>query len=262
MNRLAASGIKRGNAQKLAGPDKRFRSSIPDNDWLDLPTHLPNTLPITPAAKNAPPEATDNTTTNTVKPFVVNDNISAKLKDGVTEASTSSATSELQLLEVSQHEDVAQPIDAKPAEPIYIEGTSISLQTDEDIAKWIEERKKNWPTRKNIAAKAERLLLMAPSQPEKSAERKKPVCRFFAKSGRCKFGNKCKNSHENNADSSAKVINGVTIKVPQRYKNSASGGSLFKNLVQRDLFQHENELVLDFVKYLQNNAMIDLNAHP
>lgn len=259
MNRFAASGIKRGNAQKLAGPDKRLRPSIPDNDWLDLPTHLPNTLPITPVAKDHLPTATA-TVIESIP--TANNHVSLNLDSSVKDIVTSPDILQPASLDVSKDELVSQPVAAKPAEPIYIEGTSISLQTDEDIAKWIEERKKNWPTRKNIAAKAQRLLLMSASQPQKSSKPNKPVCRFFAKSGRCKFGNKCKNSHESTTDKSATVINGITVKVPQRYKNNASGGSLFKNLVQRDIFQNENELVLDFVKYLQTKSMIDLNVLP
>lgn len=257
MNRFTTSGLKRGNAQKLAGPDKRFRPSVSNNDWLDLPTHLPNTLPITPDAKEPLPNAI---TPNIETLPKLNDGVSSNLESGAFDASKSPESQEPSSLDVSKDTKVTQP--SKSAEPIYIEGTSISLQTDEDIAKWIEERKKNWPTRKNIAAKAERLQLMAQTEQQKNTKQNKPVCRFFAKSGRCKFGNKCKNSHESAADSSVKVINGVSVKVPQRYKNSVNGGSLFKNLVQRDIFQHENELVLDFVKYLQVNAMIDLNVQP
>lgn len=35
--------------------------------------------------------------------------------------------------------------------PPPIEGTGIVLQTDEDIAKWIAERKSKWPSAKRLA---------------------------------------------------------------------------------------------------------------
>jgi hypothetical protein len=44
--------------------------------------------------------------------------------------------------------------------PPPIEGTGIVLQTDEDIAKWIAERKSKWPSAKRLA---ERVRLL--SQP-------------------------------------------------------------------------------------------------
>lgn len=34
-----------------------------------------------------------------------------------------------------------------------IEGTGITLQTDEDIAKWVAERKSKWPSSKRLAEK-------------------------------------------------------------------------------------------------------------
>lgn len=38
--------------------------------------------------------------------------------------------------------------------PVFIEGTGITLETDEDIAKWIAERKAKWPSAKRQAEKA------------------------------------------------------------------------------------------------------------
>ena len=44
--------------------------------------------------------------------------------------------------------------------PPPIEGTGIVLQTDEDIAKWIAERKSKWPSAKRLAERV-RLLRKA-----------------------------------------------------------------------------------------------------
>lgn len=134
----------------------------------------------------------------------------------------------------------APPAKKHKGPPVFIEGTSITLQTEEDIAKWIEERRKNWPTRKNVEAKAKDT---AP-QP----------CAFFQKTGKCKFGNRCKNAH-----SSGKIVNGVEISVPQRYKEPAVG-LLFRLLVQRDMQQHENNAILDFLLHLDKCGLLDRNA--
>lgn len=149
----------------------------------------------------------------------------------------------------------------KPAEePIFIEGTTISLQTEEDIAKWIEERKKNWPTRKNVEAKLKQQQERKEEKPEKP--KRQNICRFFAKNKKCRFGNKCKNLHEAAnlplSNSKVQIINGIEVAVPQRYKNDPSNNkSFYKKLVQRDLYEHENNKVLDFLLWLDQQGKID-----
>jgi hypothetical protein len=46
-----------------------------------------------------------------------------------------------------------------------IQGTGITLQTEEDIAKWIAERKAKWPSAKRVAEKV-CLLLPVPGLDE------------------------------------------------------------------------------------------------
>lgn len=142
-------------------------------------------------------------------------------------------------------------------EPIFIEGTNITLQTEEDIAKWIEERRKNWPTKKNVELKAKRDQETKNPEPEKSVTKK--VCKFYARNKKCKFGAKCRNLHETASNNSAlKTINGIQVAVPQRYKKEMQvSGSLYKNLVQREQYEHENNIVMDFLQYLDKNSLID-----
>lgn len=142
-------------------------------------------------------------------------------------------------------------------EPIFIEGTNITLQTEEDIAKWIEERRKNWPTRKNIELKKKQQEQKQPAAPK---PQKAQVCKFFARSGKCKFGNKCRNLHEAAGSGPTTTINGLQIAIPQRYKKEMPTGSLYKNLVQRDLYEHENNVILDFLQYLSDKNLIDKDA--
>ncbi|GEQ72341.1 hypothetical protein JCM33374_g6028 [Metschnikowia sp. JCM 33374] len=173
-------------------------------------------------------------------------------------------------------------------EPVFIEGTNITLQTEEDIAKWIAERRKKWPTRKNVEAKMQQQKEHIPEQ-EKNPT-KQNICKFFSKNKRCKFGSKCRNVHEttteegqrkgpgkgpgngnghgngpnpNGAGTSAtrKMINGVLVNIPQRYKKEVNGaGSLFTKLVQRDLYEHENNIIVDFIQFLESKGMINQDA--
>lgn len=149
-------------------------------------------------------------------------------------------------------------------DPTFIEGTNIILRTDEDIAQWIAERKRHWPTKQNIEEK-KRKLQSTPEEPPSSSSSSKNVCRFFARNRKCRYGNKCKNLHQTGSNhtsnsSSTKVINGLTVSIPQRYKNELPPDihlSLYKKLVQRDLYENENDLVLDFVQYLDSKGVID-----
>ncbi len=87
-------------------------------DFGGLPTHLPNTAPepstlVNETEQNSP-EISDRKEADPIK-----------MRDLI---GLSEATSQL----------------SAP----YIPGTSIKLETDEDIAKWIEDRKRNWPSKR------------------------------------------------------------------------------------------------------------------
>ncbi|EDK43942.1 hypothetical protein LELG_02121 [Lodderomyces elongisporus NRRL YB-4239] len=251
---------------------------------------------------------------------------------------------------------------------VKIPGTNITLQTEEDIAKWIEERKRNWPSAANLARKrlaAETKLKRNPlqlnanpktlqtdnrnhqrPQRKRSAstaaaeehegegeeegggggggggeeeeedkdgkeemgeykeelgklkeqhpnKKNKSICRFYLQYGKCKFGNRCKNIHEaatdlnsnsnsksnpyqnanpnpnpvasnhnNSATHTKRTINGVTVLIPKLYANRTentrtSKSSLFKHLVSHNQMQHENTIVIDFIKYLDEKGLID-----
>lgn len=148
---------------------------------------------------------------------------------------------------------------AATKEPIFIEGTNITLQTEEDIAKWIEERRKNWPTRKNVELKVKREQEQKTQETDKLPA--KQVCKFYSRNKKCKFGSKCRNLHEASNNGSVKTINGLQVAVPQRYKKEAPVcGSLYKNLVQRELYEHENNIIINFLQYLDKHNLIDRDA--
>lgn len=146
-----------------------------------------------------------------------------------------------------------------------IPGTSIKLETDEDIAKWIEDRKRNWPTKRNIEERKSRQPPTAPEASTPANKKPRNLCRYFQQHGRCRFGKNCKNVHENAGDTgrsaallpNVKTINNFSVSIPQRFKNNSTQPSLFKKLVQKDHYENENEEVLDFIMYLQRQNCIE-----
>lgn len=238
-------------------------------DFLfDLPTHLPNETPDKSTVETTelqPPTTSDN----------VQDPEDTQIHDSPsTDATTTDATTTNKI--------------------VAIPGTNITLQTEEDIAKWIEGRKKNWPTRANVERKQqlkeEKRKLQQSNQQNTRQKRSmedettldnkrgKTVCRFFQQYGKCKYGNKCKNIHEipnlrddpnpiatkfnNSLTHYKRQLNGVTFLVPKLYSNrtentAMSKSSLFKHLITQDQIKNENSLVIDFIRYLDDKGMID-----
>ncbi|KAK6200384.1 nuclear fragile X mental retardation-interacting protein 1-domain-containing protein [Scheffersomyces amazonensis] len=244
---------------------------------LDLPTYLPNEEPVidvSPSTKDRDEgpikDKTDLDNNDEINNEVNDDEVSQTVKD--------------------------------PSQPIVIPGTNITLQTDEDIAKWIEERKKRWPTRKNIElkeqtqAQAQAQVQVQDQQNEiNSQDRKRRnsnsnsdtpntkkarnICRFYQLHKHCKFGNKCKNLHElpdssisksNKFDNPAfnlpdiesthfkRTINDIPVLIPKLYSNiQKSGGRLFKHLIKREHSEHENNVILQFIQYLDTKGLID-----
>jgi ribosome assembly protein 1 len=132
--------------------------------------------------------------------------------------------------------------------------TSISPLVREaslDTAKWIADRKKNWPSAKRMEEKTKEKEQQ--SQKHQTATKghdleEQPsigvkACGYFAR-GRCKYGSKCKYSHS----------------VPQMtntYKRFEAPvkGSLFTKLVQNDL-DKENLKILEFISFLDSKGLI------
>lgn len=174
--------------------------------------------------------------------------------------------------EVIQPQEDVEDEEKPGSGPVTISGTNIVLATEEDIAQWIAERRKKWPTKKNIelrtqqqkSAKLEKKR-PAPDQNTLSAsKRSKPLCRYFLANGTCRFGAKCKNVHEQARVTDTyytKDINGVAVKIPKVYSNRA--GTAFTDLlVQQHHIEHENGKVIDFVKKLDEWGYIDKAVRP
>ncbi|KAK9491586.1 hypothetical protein V1508DRAFT_421351 [Lipomyces doorenjongii] len=161
----------------------------------------------------------------------------------------------------------SRPTTSTSAAMVTIPGTTISLQTEEDIAKWIIERKQKWPTERRIqekelelqrkaveedeARKAKEKLREKKKQEEDNIFAKHNICKFFAKTGHCNRGSKCPFSHERPANTSSTAL---TTRKYKRY-NKPQKMPLFKRLVQND-WDKENDKVLDFISYLVDIGVV------
>lgn len=200
---------------------------------------------------------------------------------------TSNDTNELEHKEGSEDEEGVLVLDCPETqgnsnEPVFIPGTNISLETEEDINKWIEERKKKWPSRRNIEEKekSRQEHENTSTNPKKrinetsgtqNTKKPKNICKFYQSNKRCKFGNKCKNVHEftgtggGKPSQNTKTINNILVVIPQRFKNEMylnekdtnTHPLLFKMLVQKDHYENENSKVLEFLEFLNEKGLID-----
>ena len=314
----------------------------------DLPVHLPNANPIEndiPKGDGSTIDLTD--TKEQQAPLSTDKNSHSNEKKTDAKVENKEKFQDDRTVEEAK-QSTGSTNDFKNA--VKIPGTNITLQTEEDIAKWIEERKKNWPSAANLARKrlaaetkqkrnplqlnANPKTLQADNRNHQRPQRKrsastaaaeehegeeedkdgkeekgenkeelgklkeqhlnkknKSICRFYLQYGKCKFGNRCKNIHEtatglnsnsnskfntnvnpnpnpvasnhnNSATHTKRTINGVTVLIPKLYANRTentrtSKSSLFKHIVSHNQMQHENTLVIDFIKYLDEKGLID-----
>ena len=203
-----------------------------DSGFLDLPTHLPN---------SEEPEDTKDSTPALLAPG-------------------SEAPANVPVEENISDEEAGNSAGGA----MCIPGTNIKLESDEDIQKWIEERKKNWPTKKNLEKKQleqENEKKRKPHDTPRNTKKPKNICRFYQQHKTCKFGNKCKNLHE--VESDYKIINNIKVKVPQNYENHyynphnpSENSSLYKMLVKKDQLELENTQFIDFLYYMDKRGLI------
>lgn len=207
-------------------------------DLFDLPTHLPN--------------ASANETTDV-----------PNVPEGKDTVSPSVPTNTQDGLEESDEEATAKPV--------FIPGTSITLQTEEDIQKWIEERKKNWPSKRNVERKKAEVASSGNKRKQEestnSNKKSKQICKFYKQNKSCKFGNNCKNIHETESDFT--TINNIKTRLVKPFENNyytkenaSENSSLYKMLVKKDQFELENEKFIEFLYYLEQKGLIkhDFNA--
>jgi hypothetical protein len=91
-------------------------------------------------------------------------------------------------------EEVHGKVDAAEV-PEELKARIGKLETREEIAKWIEERKKNYPTEANVAKKKEEATEQKKKRKEAGLDDERGVCAQFRR-GRCSRGNSCRFRHE------------------------------------------------------------------
>lgn len=152
------------------------------------------------------------------------------------------------------------------------------LLAAQDQQKWIEERRKNWPTRERIAKRQAEEKLNPPA-PKRTATDAQPngagsasagntngasapnrpkniVCRYFLR-GKCNAGPRCRFSHDlSKKDQEEKrPAPPPENRIYKRYEAPVKS-SLFVKLVQTD-HDAEDDRFLDFVAYLKNIKALD-----
>lgn len=167
----------------------------------------------------------------------------------------------------TQVEPSSSTNDPENSEPVSIQGTNIVLDSEEDVKKWIEERRKNWPTRKRIVERQQQKKeeSAALAKIGVQAVTKGRICKFYARTGKCKNGAKCAFLHEKRDKSQfkrlpnhkLKVIHGVPMQIPQRFTPMTNQGkSLSSLLVESEQLRDENLQLLDlFGKLVKSGAV-------
>lgn len=171
---------------------------------------------------------------------------------------------------------------------IAIQGTNIVFENDEDIEKWIAERKKNWPTNKRVEEKQKEIekakkimdnLNNNSNSVDESTNSKIKVCSFWLKTKKCKNGKNCKFSHDvsniqhkrngNNVNKKnglltkalpnhkLKIVHGIPVQIPQRFTPLQNKGKSLHNLmVEGEQFKKENMELLDIFEKLVKSGII------
>ncbi|QPG72924.1 hypothetical protein FOA43_000228 [Brettanomyces nanus] len=163
---------------------------------------------------------------------------------------------------------------------VSIQGTNIILESDEDIQKWVQERRKNWPTSRRIKEKqkqrTEEMRILAASSADSAdsanslqyssgASSNRRICRYWQSTGRCRNGSKCKFLHEvrcNNGvrhlpNHKIKIIHGVPVQIPQRFSPMVNKGkSLTSLLMESDHLKDENLKLLDVFENIVKSGLI------
>lgn len=182
-----------------------------------------------------------------------------------THPSSTSAT--LQTASAAASVASSQP---EQSRPVMIPGTSISLNTKEEIEAWIQDRKKKWPTTARVEAKqaaaaaeraqreSERNTNSGQGDSNSSVRKPQMVCKFYKRNKKCLNGEKCRFSHQiGDEPNSASSTSGKGSLSNKRYTlyEAPTKMPLFKMLVRNDL-DLENKPVLEFIEYLALNNKI------
>lgn len=135
-----------------------------------------------------------------------------------------------------------------------------SKEEEESIKKWIEERKKRWPSRKVIEMKKK----------QKEMEEHNKVNIMQAKPNKKRTTNQEKRNKNYGSTHTVEKINNQEVLIPKFYgnvyfradsrKDDCGEGqrfSLFNKLVKKEQMEQENLIFLDFLQFLEQKKMIN-----
>lgn len=174
---------------------------------------------------------------------------------------------------------------ANPSRLIIVPGTSITLNTQQEIEEWIAERRLKWPTKARVEIKQKLLEDLrqertaasssqidsnnnnnkqtttelneddTPDEPTSNdsatttTKKANPrICKYFAKNGRCLNGNRCSYLHQTGDNTNNTNNPFATQKVYKRFE-AVPKLPLFQMLVRNDM-ENENRKILGFIEYL------------
>ncbi|GMM35832.1 hypothetical protein DASC09_031570 [Saccharomycopsis crataegensis] len=227
MKRSGSSDTSPTTARKLHKPSDSWDAVLDI-----LPTHLPGTSSSSP---------------------VVTPGISVKENNNTGESNGTKTTQETMAITKQQ--------------PVPIAGTNIVLSTEDDIAKWIEERKKNYPTSKRMQEKKlekERTskvkpppkakgISLVPNTNNKAAMTKKNV----------QINNKPQKPMTMAMEGRIKeVLPGITAFVPNKlthrhHYNTAMEKSRFQIRLHSQQRREVHEQLLEFIQDLCDSGVIE-----
>lgn len=157
--------------------------------------------------------------------------------------------------------------------PVF--GTNILLETEEDIKKWIEERKKNYPTNKKIQEKIERQRSLQRQENSSTVKDINKTSRKGAyENSNCNIKNS-KNSrtislipqsnNKNLQNGRVRDFQGIRVFIPSRFNNTFITNKEKKNfsnrLNARDNVDINNK-ILNFIEDLVDNNLFDMIDAP
>jgi hypothetical protein len=144
-------------------------------------------------------------------------------------------------------------------EDVHSSGVIVSkLESPEEIANWIEERKRRYPTAANLAEKRKSTSLLPdyPSDEDKAVmkKQKKRPCKYFQQ-GKCRHGANCTYSHDVQVSTNGK--RGTETKETMRFGRKMTSRPLYEQLAEQDEVLRQKESVIHAWKLIIANNFLE-----
>lgn len=127
--------------------------------------------------------------------------------------------------------------------------------SEEDIAKWRAERRRNWPTKAKLARLAEQEAEGGPKPQEKQPAEKRRACRFYSSRRGCRQGSACRYLHVEGAPPERRPKkpkrapqNGARLRLP---RPPQSAPTLLGRMLGREVDVELDVLLQTFFHFLE-----------